>query len=103
MGFNPSPALGTWTAAWCLDVVPFPPCKGQLHTLWHCGTVALTGSMAMLLRAGRNDYGQVGDGTTTHRNNPTAVSGSHNFTHVSAGTDHTCGVRTDFTALCWGE
>ena len=53
--------------------------------------------------AGGNDSGQLGDGTTTGRLTPTAVQGSHNFRQVSSGTYHTCGVRKDGAALCWGE
>ena len=34
---------------------------------------------------------------------PNAVSGSHTFTQIVAGFYHTCGLRTDNTALCWGE
>ena len=47
--------------------------------------------------------GRLGDNSTTDRPVPTVVSGSHNFTHISANNAHTCGVRTDGTALCWGK
>ena len=54
--------------------------------------------------AGSNGNGQLGDGTTTDSSVPTAVSGSHTFTQLSAGGQtHTCGLRTDGIALCWGE
>ena len=53
--------------------------------------------------AGSNGHGQLGDGTNANRGTPTVVLGSHNFTQVSSATEHTCGVRTDGTALCWGE
>lgn len=49
---------------------------------------------------GRNDDGQLGNGTTTSRNVPALVGLS--FTSVSAGFRHTCGVRSDAT-LCWGD
>ena len=54
-------------------------------------------------RAGGNGSGQLGDGTTTEQLTPTAVQGSHNFRQVSSGSFHTCGVRKDGAALCWGE
>ena len=54
-------------------------------------------------RAGSNYSGQLGDGTTTEHLTPTVVQGSHSFTQVSSGNYHTCGVRTDGAALCWGE
>ena len=45
----------------------------------------------------------LGDNSATDRPVPTAVSGSHNFAHISTKGAHTCGVRTDGTALCWGK
>jgi alpha-tubulin suppressor-like RCC1 family protein len=32
-----------------------------------------------------------------------AVTGGHRFRMVSAGVDHTCGIREDGVALCWGN
>lgn len=52
---------------------------------------------------GRNDVGQLGDGTTIDRHVPTAVAGGHQFTQVSASLSHACGVRSDGVALCWGD
>src|SRR5439155_369113 len=51
---------------------------------------------------GGNAKGQVGDGTTTARFNPTRVTGTLSFAQVSTGTYHTCGVTTDGMAYCWG-
>ncbi|MCX5984910.1 MAG: RCC1 repeat-containing protein [Chloroflexi bacterium] len=57
---------------------------------------------------GRNSSGQLGDGTTTVRTTPTAVSTTRRWTVVSAGGDHTCGLTAtvsgtlEGTALCWG-
>lgn len=46
---------------------------------------------------------QLGDGTTDNSNVPTLVSTSEKFTTIVAGTgDHTCGLRQDGTAFCWG-
>jgi len=52
---------------------------------------------------GINTYGQLGDGTTTQRRTPVAVSGTRSFHEVSEGWDHTCGVTTDDRAFCWGR
>jgi alpha-tubulin suppressor-like RCC1 family protein len=56
---------------------------------------------------GRNDRGQVGDGTTTDRTIPTVLSGLGGVGILSAGMDHSCayffgtGPGTDRVA-CWG-
>jgi len=50
---------------------------------------------------GGNDSGQVGDGTTTNRHQPTAVLGGHTFTAISVGDRFACGI-SDGRAWCWG-
>ncbi|MGH7569479.1 MAG: RCC1 domain-containing protein [Gemmatimonadales bacterium] len=52
---------------------------------------------------GDNQYGQLGDGTTTDRSTPVLVSGGLSFTSVSAGLNHTCAVSTGGAAYCWGK
>jgi prepilin-type N-terminal cleavage/methylation domain-containing protein len=52
---------------------------------------------------GSNDYGQLGDGTTTTSNVPVEVFGSHdNWTSIHTGLDATCGLRGTGVAYCWG-
>ena len=54
---------------------------------------------------GANDKGQIGNGDSgagKHVDTPAAVSGLANAIAVSAGGDHTCAVKADFTAVCWG-
>ncbi|MFZ1440026.1 MAG: hypothetical protein WAS75_12975, partial [Candidatus Microthrix subdominans] len=51
---------------------------------------------------GWNDSGQLGDGTTTQRNVPTAVTGLTEVSAITAGTSHTCATTTD-TVKCWGR
>lgn len=51
---------------------------------------------------GRNDAGQLGDGTTTMRNSPTAVGGGITFQSIGAGDNLTCGLSTAGRAYCWG-
>ncbi len=52
---------------------------------------------------GWNMYGQLGDGTTTDRSTPTAVSGGHAFVSLSGGDIQTCGVASTGTVYCWGN
>ncbi|TXH42562.1 MAG: hypothetical protein E6Q90_08955 [Actinobacteria bacterium] len=52
---------------------------------------------------GNNIYGQLGDGSQTVRDAPTAVTGiTGSVTQVSAGAFHTCAVITG-AAYCWGS
>jgi regulator of chromosome condensation (RCC1) repeat-containing protein len=51
---------------------------------------------------GFNGSGQLGDGTTTNRQLPTAVLGELRFHQVNAGQDHTCGITPENRAYCWG-
>jgi alpha-tubulin suppressor-like RCC1 family protein len=52
---------------------------------------------------GRNDYGQLGDGTTTARLTPATVSGlGSGVLAVAASADHTCAVTSGGAVWCWG-
>jgi alpha-tubulin suppressor-like RCC1 family protein len=50
---------------------------------------------------GRNDFGQVGDGTTTRRDTPAKVIGTGWATLSTSGAS-TCGIKEDRTLWCWG-
>jgi alpha-tubulin suppressor-like RCC1 family protein len=52
---------------------------------------------------GRNGDGQLGDGTMTNHNVPTAVPGATDYSVVSAGARNTCGIKLDGTLWCWGD
>lgn len=53
---------------------------------------------------GDNTSGQLGDGTNTLRNRPTAISSlASGVVGIAAGGAHTCAVKTDGTIWCWGE
>ncbi len=53
---------------------------------------------------GRNDYGQLGDNTTTWRSNAESVFGlTSGITAVAAGFYHTCAVNDGGVVKCWGN
>jgi len=78
---------------------------GEWRDTYACG-VATSGAAYCW---GGNDYGQLGDGTTTVRSSPVAVLGGHKFVMVSAAMDgsgiysHTCGITTQGETYCWGS
>lgn len=48
-------------------------------------------------------YGQLGLGPSlANQSSPTAVSGGHTFTTISAGKDYNCGLASTDAAYCWG-
>ncbi|RZI54990.1 MAG: hypothetical protein EOP14_07815, partial [Pseudomonas sp.] len=51
---------------------------------------------------GQNDYGQLGDGTTTTRAAPKMVSGLTNVAAIASGSYHSCALINDGTVKCWG-
>ena len=51
---------------------------------------------------GYNEYGRLGDGTTTDRLTPIQVSGLYNMTDIEAGDEHTVALKQDGTVWAWG-
>ncbi len=55
---------------------------------------------------GRNDSGQIGDGTEMTRETPVQTGTAGDWARVNAGYRHTCGIRNDGvdrTLWCWGR
>lgn len=68
---------------------------GQAHS---CGLAADGAAFCW----GRNDTGQLGDGTMISRANPTPVAGGLRFASLSAGALSTCALTMSGEAYCWG-
>lgn len=69
---------------------------GDMHA---CALVA-DGSVACW---GRNDWGQLGDGTVVSRATPGRVAGLPPVLSVATGWGHTCVATDAGTVLCWGS
>ncbi|MDR2560491.1 MAG: Ig-like domain-containing protein [Holophagales bacterium] len=65
-------------------------------------TLALRTGGSTLWAWGRNQYGQLGDGTTTTINAPKQVGSANNWKAVVAGSTHTVALRADGTLWAWG-
>jgi alpha-tubulin suppressor-like RCC1 family protein len=52
---------------------------------------------------GRNNFGQLGDGSTTDRPKPTPVARLEQVTNLALGTAHSCALQTTGNVTCWGS
>jgi alpha-tubulin suppressor-like RCC1 family protein len=56
-----------------------------------------------VLTWGKNNYGQLGDGTNVDRDTPVTVPNLANIVSVKAGAAYTLALQQDGTVLAWGE
>lgn len=52
---------------------------------------------------GRNDFGQLGDGTTTNKSSPIQIGSGTNWTDVAGGHVFSLALKTDGTVWAWGR
>jgi len=85
--------------------LPFPVAGGLSFT----GLDASAGTTCGLSQTGeawcwgRNEGGEVGDGSTENRAIPTQVAGGHSFTSISVGVDMACALTAAGEPWCWGR
>ncbi|KOO53790.1 regulator of chromosome condensation rcc1, partial [Chrysochromulina tobinii] len=74
-----------------------------LLALGYSHTCAYVTNGTLLKCWGYNNYGQLGDGTTTDRNTPTTINVGGAVGLLTLGYSHTCAYVTDGALLkCWG-
>lgn len=61
------------------------------------------GGIGSLWVWGRNNAGQLGDGTTINRNIPSLILSNIPWIKVSSGSTHTLGIKQDNTLWAWGN
>jgi len=82
------------------DIGPKPIARALAAGFYHTCAVSVAGAAYCW---GFNSFGPLGDGTTTLRTTPVAVSGGLLFQSISAGIYHTCGLTASGAAYCWGN
>jgi alpha-tubulin suppressor-like RCC1 family protein len=112
--------IGDWTttnkSTPTLVCAPYEksPCTWGWNVTWvdqgeqHVCAADIGKSGGRIFCWGYNQYGQLGDTSTTYTSNPVAVSGPTNdegdWKDFSCGRYHTCALRaSDGTAWCWGR
>ncbi|RBP98745.1 RCC1 domain-containing protein, partial [Bifidobacterium xylocopae] len=105
--FTLDPISGLETGGNTLHITPPPnpplPLRLTHISASHNHTLAI-GSDGNTYAWGLNDYGQLGDGTTTNRNQPVRVHtpAGVRFTQISAGFDYSLAIGDDGHAYSWG-
>jgi alpha-tubulin suppressor-like RCC1 family protein len=92
---------GVGTAYGNQEVFTTPPCLWQRIDAGFNHTIAIK-SDGTLWTWGRNDFGQLGDGTTTNKNLPTQISAA-SWSEIAAGNSFSLGIKTDGTLWAWGK
>ncbi|MCC7003471.1 MAG: Ig-like domain-containing protein [Gemmatimonadaceae bacterium] len=105
-GWNANGQLGDGTTDHRSVSVPQPVAGGHtfstMATGWYhgCGIEISDGSTWCW---GRNNLGQLGDGTGVDHSMPELIANGHRFVSVIAKYSHTCGLTAAGAAWCWGR
>ncbi|WP_417909802.1 hypothetical protein [Candidatus Electronema sp. PJ] len=75
---------------------------------WSSGAAGYCHSLVLktngtLWASGCNDYGQLGDGTTSDRATLAQINSANNWKAIAAGDYHTVAIKTDGTLWAWGN
>jgi alpha-tubulin suppressor-like RCC1 family protein len=83
---------------------PFAIAAGQAHSclLATFLDAPMTGLQGHAKCWGRNEHGQLGDGSGTDQHTPVAVAGGGMYTSISTGVTHTCALLPSGQVQCWG-
>ena len=93
------PLEARFEASFTTESAPPPVASAGAGSIHTCG-LTVTGNAYCW---GFNDFGQLGDGSTTGSLTPVLVSGGIRFSSISTRGGHTCGVTSVGDAYCWGE
>jgi alpha-tubulin suppressor-like RCC1 family protein len=66
--------------------------------MWHICIIKTDGSLWCW---GKNDFGQLGDGTNSDKNTPVQILSG--VSSISLGLYHTCAIKNDGSLWCWGK
>lgn len=81
----------------------FPLLRAHRISVGWAGAQCAISEQGALSCWGRNDFGTLGDGTTTYRATPVPIGATFGtIADVALGTSHGCLLTTAGTAYCWG-
>jgi alpha-tubulin suppressor-like RCC1 family protein len=100
LGTGSTTSRTTPTPVWFLDS-PIPFAQISAGDYFTCALESTSDVSCW----GKNDRGQIGDGTTIDRLTPVFVDlpSGHAYEQVTAGTRHACALADDGTVYCWGS
>ena len=93
------PLEAQFEASFTTETLPPPVASVDVGNIHTCA-LSITGNAYCW---GFNDFGQLGDGSTTGSLTPVLVSGGIRFSSISTRGGHTCGVTSVGDMYCWGE